>query len=508
MSAKTTVDDFSEPKTEMEIVTNAPDASSLMLTARSFGNYDLAGALADLIDNSIKAKSRQIEIECSLLSNNDCQVRIRDDGDGMSAAELKSAMRPASSSPETERAEDDLGRFGWGMKSASFSQCRRLIVVSRKNGTNSAASWDLDEIDNWSMGFCSGSVADAFLETPLPGESGTELIWRNCDRLSENRTINREQFNEAIAEACSRISLIFHRYLSGDEGRSAKLRITVNGTQLDPVDPFCRNNEATIPYPAEPIRISRNNRNHTVLMKAFVLPHYSKLSSREYEEYGGREGYVRNQGFYVYRNRRLIISGTWFRLAKHGELSKLVRVQIDIPNALDDMWKITVDKSDAQLPAALKSRMKTLVDSFRSQSRKVIGSKGAPIDAGSTTQVWKKFVRHGRIRYTVNREHPMISTLQGELDQKGRALLKTLLEMVETQVPVDSINHEVSNSPHEIEQNFTSREELVTFLDASLPLLMSKSRSPDALKELLSQTEPFASHMKVVEEELHELLGH
>lgn len=491
----------------MGMIPNAPDASSLMLTARSFGNYDLAGALADLIDNSIKARSKNIEIECNFLEDCDCEVRIRDDGQGMSADELKRAMRPASSSPEAERAEDDLGRFGWGMKSASFSQCRQLTVITKQAGTTSAASWDLDSIDGWSMGFCTGPAAEGLLDRPLKKGSGTELIWRNCDRLSENRTITREQFNDAIAEACSRISLIFHRYLSGDLGKLPRLNISVNGTPLEPVDPFCRSNEATIPSPVEPIQIKRGDRSYTVMMKAFVLPHYSKLSSREYEEYGGREGYVRNQGFYVYRNRRLIISGTWFRLAKHGELSKLVRVQIDIPNALDDMWKITVDKSDAQLPAALKSRMKSLIDGFRTQSRRVIGSKGASIDQPSKTQVWNRLVRQGRIRYVVNRNHPVIAALDNELNQNGRPLLRSLLGMIETQVPVDSINHEVSTSPHGIEQNFTSREELVDFLDASLPALMAKSGSPAALKDLLSSTEPFASNMNIVEEELNAFLA-
>ena len=106
-------------------------------------------------------------------------------------------------------------------------------------------------------------------------------------------------------------------------------------------------------------------------MQAFVLPHYSKLTQSEHERFGGKEGYIRNQGFYVYRNRRLIISGTWFGLAKHGELSKLVRVRIDIPNSLDEIWKITLDKSDAQLPVALKNRMKRLIGNFRTTSHRV-----------------------------------------------------------------------------------------------------------------------------------------
>ena len=92
-----------------------------MTSARSFGNYDLSSALADLLDNSIKAKARSIEIKC-IQKDDGPEVRILDDGFGMSAIELHRAMRPASTNPDEERARDDLGRFGWGMKSASLSE--------------------------------------------------------------------------------------------------------------------------------------------------------------------------------------------------------------------------------------------------------------------------------------------------------------------------------------------------------------------------------------------------
>ncbi len=100
-----------------------------MMSARSFGNYDLAGALADLIDNSIKADAKNVWILCKF-NNGDPIVSVRDDGHGMSAMELEQAMKPASTNPTAERSPDDLGRFGWGLKSASFSQCRELVVLS------------------------------------------------------------------------------------------------------------------------------------------------------------------------------------------------------------------------------------------------------------------------------------------------------------------------------------------------------------------------------------------
>ena len=79
-------------------VTNPPDAGALMMSARSFGNYDLAGAIADLIDNSIKAKARKIALTCHF-NDGKPEIRIVDDGSGMSRDELHAAMRPREHKP-------------------------------------------------------------------------------------------------------------------------------------------------------------------------------------------------------------------------------------------------------------------------------------------------------------------------------------------------------------------------------------------------------------------------
>ncbi len=88
------------------------------------------------------------------------------------------------------------------------------------------------------------------------------------------------------------------------------------------------------------------------------------------------KAFYKNEGFYVYRNNRLIIYGTWFRLIKHGELSQIARISIDIPNSLDNIWKITIDKSDAQLPSALRARLRQIVTVLKSRAVKVHRSRG------------------------------------------------------------------------------------------------------------------------------------
>lgn len=485
-------------------IRNPPDASALMTTARSFGNYDLAGALADLIDNSIKAHSRNIDITCTFLESRDCEVRVRDDGDGMSKAELIAAMRPASTNPTEDRSPDDLGRFGWGMKSASFSQCKILTVISSTGKSLDGARWNLDDIADWSMDILDSASSNSVLLDEFGTKSGTELIWTNCDRLSENGTLTRDQFNSLIVEARKKLSLIFHRYLSGDGGKIKTLKVRVNGTPLDIIDPFCTSNLATRAFATEPIPLQVDAGVEEIEMQAFTLPHYSKLTAAEYEEFAGEEGYVKNQGFYVYRNRRLIIWGTWFKLAKHGELSKLVRVRVDIPNTLDEMWKITVDKSDAQLPAVLKQRMKSLVDGFRKTSTRVYRSKGARVDQEKMSSVWERRVRNQIVKYGINENHALVRATLNAMDNDGKQKLKALLGLIESEIPLESINYTLGDSPHAVQQRATSPEEFKKRFLADLPLLMADTGTPEKLCEMLKLTEPYSSNWTNVEDILKE----
>lgn len=258
------------------IVANPPDASALMTSARSFGNYNLARALADLLDNSITAGATSIEITCSYGAGTP-EVRVRDNGGGMSANKLQLAMRPASVNPDDERAADDLGRFGWGMKSASFSQCKRLTVVSKKAGAYSAACWDLEDIDGWSMSSYTRQEAKNLLQEPIPGSSGTELIWQKCDRLSEGNSLSSGQFTEIIAYARRGLSLVFHRFISGSGVK--QIAISLNGTPLDALDPFHAKHPATQAFPPEGFHVGDGEE---VTMRAYTLPHYSKLQQDEF----------------------------------------------------------------------------------------------------------------------------------------------------------------------------------------------------------------------------------
>jgi hypothetical protein len=482
----------------MRFERNPPDASALMTSARSFGNYDLSSALADLLDNSIKAKALKVDIRCIRLDG-EPEVRILDDGEGMSQVELYKAMRPASTNPDAERAADDLGRFGWGMKSASLSQCRRLTVLTRRDGLLSGAVWDLDDLHDWKMGILEEEEIAERANPRLLERNGTEVIWTRCDRLSEFGAVKSRGFNDLVAHAKAQLALIFHRYLAGEAG-IRKLSISFNGDVLKPVDPFLVQNEATQRLPRETLQLPEGS----IDVQAYILPHYSKISAADHERLGGEEGFVRNQGFYIYRQHRLIMHGTWFRLVRHGELSQLVRIAVNIPNSLDAMWKITLDKADAQLPSGLRSRLKDIVDGLKIKSVNVFQSRGGKIKSSAgTTQVWAKYVRNGEIRYYINREHPLLADLLESEDEETARAVGAAFGIIEDGFPAISIGEDVSTKRGMMNQSPIDRTTFIEKLDAALPSLLHQADGKfTALADLLKVTEPWASQIGIVQEHL------
>jgi len=484
----------------LKYLSNPPDAASLMTSARSFGNYDLSSALADLIDNSIKARARSIDIRCVRKADGP-EVRILDDGSGMSAEELYRSMRPASTNPDHERSPDDLGRFGWGMKSASLSQCRHLIVLTHQGGELAGASWDLDDLADWKMGILEDAEIRDLASQQLLERAGTEIVWSKCDRLSEFGHVANNGFNDLVAHAKRQLSLIFHRYLGGEEGLR-KLKVIFNGDALKPADPFMRSHDATQAQPKEALTLD----GQPVEVQAFILPHYSKVTAHEHEQLGGEEGFVRNQGFYVYRQHRLIMHGTWFRLVRHGELSQLVRIAVNIPNSLDAMWKITLDKADAQLPTGLKSRLKDIVDGLKRKSGKVFQSRGGRIrDEAGKTSVWAKYVRNGEVRYYLNREHPLIAGMLEDEDQARSRAFAAALGIIEDCFPVISIGEDYSSRPEMMNQSVVDRDTFIEKLDAALPALLVRAEgSFSTLRGILAATEPWSTQTPLVEQHLKE----
>lgn len=477
-----------------EVLKNPPDASALMEASRSFGNYDLAAALADLIDNSISAGAKTISIDFEL-DDSASYIRIADDGAGMSRAELIQAMRPASRSPLEERDPQDLGRFGLGLKTASFSQARSLTVVTQRSGKAFSASWDLDKISDWEMTVNeTDNPKELFLENEL-FETVTEVVWRKLDRVTENGILGRDEFNRLIASSADQLSLIFHRYMEPQRSPKFKqISIFLNGEKLTPHDPFKRKHPATQELDTEEIDISGSK----VVFTPFILPHFSKLPTNEYEQLAGEEGYIKNQGFYVYRNRRLIIHGTWFKLFRHGELSKLARVRVDIPNTLDEQWRITVDKSDAQIPSVLKRRLRDLTEKIGNQSSRAFRQRGSRINRNGITAVWQRTVSGGQIKFGINKENQLIKSFEQGLSKEKQNNFRDLLSVIASSFPIEAVHSDYADNPNSLVQAETDPEKILTVAREFVQGMISTEIPQHAVIEVLKQHEPFCNFAEMI----------
>ena len=398
--------------------------------------YSLSTALADLVDNCIVAGATNIQI-FSTPDTADLKVGILDDGAGMTDDELLEAMRLGTRSPLEERAQSDLGRFGLGLKTASFSQCRVLTVVTRVKGTTAVARWNLDHIaesGKWQV-----QIPDNLTSIPwvdLLGSSGTLVVWEQIDLGPDDvdSSKNSDDFVRQLDEARSHLELVFHRFLSGEPGRR-KTKIEMNRRSLEPYDPFHSSHPATIAGPEERIQVA----NEHVLVQAFTLPHYGKVTAAQWERYARPDGYIRSQGFYLYRERRLIIYGTWFGLARQSELTKLARVRIDMPNALDGAWKIDVKKASAQLPPPVRARLRRIIDPLAATSKNVFQTKGKKLIEDNRIPVWTRLQNKNRISYRINSEHPMVLQFLSRLPPSHKDDFLKVLEVAGASLPMDAL---------------------------------------------------------------------
>ena len=484
----------------MRVLEIPPKPSPLIESIRAIG-YSLSTALADLVDNCIAARAETIQILTSLEAP-DLKIGILDDGVGMTDGELLEAMRLGSRSPLEERAESDLGRFGLGLKTASFSQCRMLTVVTRTNGTIASARWNLDHIaesGRWQV-----QVPDDLTSIPWTehlGSSGTLVVWEQLGHRTDNGDSSRNMadFVRQMDETRSHLELVFHRYLSGEPGRRS-VSIQMNNRPLEPFDPFHSRHPATIAGPEERIRVADEN----VLVQAFTLPHHGKVTPAEWERYGGPEGYVKNQGFYVYRERRLIIHGTWFGLARQTELTKLARVRIDMPNTLDGAWKIDVKKASAQLPPPVRERLRRIIEPLGAASKRVYRTKGRKLIEENRIPVWNRIQNKNQISYRINDEHPMVLDLLSRLPPEARGDLLRVIEVAGTSLPMDALFADLGGDAESVVGDATSEPALRYAALATFGHLRSAARSIEDVLTMMRVAEPFRSNWERTEEIIRE----
>lgn len=464
-----------------------PNPKSIINSYRSFG-YNLSTAIADIVDNSISANANEIFIDYKW-EGQDSFIAISDNGFGMNKDELVIAMTPGSKDPEEPRSEKDLGRFGMGLKTASFSQCKRLTCISKKTSyTTIKRCWDIDFINDkeeWQLlDYVSN---DDFLNKINGEQSGTTVLWEKLDRIVGNANSNNESvktaFYQELLNVRKHLSLVFHKFIE-----SKKIKIFFQSEEIEPYNPFLLNLN---PKP----EMGLSERFDNVEITYFILPHMSEIGKEDYEKSGGSLGWFQQQGFYVYRGDRLLVASDWLGLEKKRDYSKLARIAISISNANDFNWNLDIKKSTATPPVEIRRELSRIAKMAIIKSAKIYNWRGQKTlsETGNINHepLWKdEKTREGVKKYRINRKHPIISSLLAE----NNKLTGKALKLLEDNVPIELILSNQNEDPsfHELEKHSENpTDELINLAIELYKIYVSQGVPASLAKQQIMGATPF-----------------
>jgi hypothetical protein len=333
----------------------SPNFKKLDVALRSIG-YSFEVAVADVIDNSIDAKAKYILVRLITRRDGQLDLAIWDDGHGMNDKTLKEAMRfGADVSQELER----LGKFGLGLKLASLSQAREFHVVSAKDGKLSGRAWLEHGIaDDFSCTIYDNNECKQLISEAVPDRvftlSATLVWWSHLYRVGQHHSRPEEHAQKLMHRLEHYLALAFHRFLTG---KARKVNITLDifdqaagrsgiPITLDPLDPFSYPQSGVNEFPAD-MYLEGPYKNR-MKIKAHIWPPNSVAP--EYKLPGGANS---RQGFYFYRNNRLIQGGGWNGMRESEPHSSLARIEMDIGADFDITVSLDVKKVEIQLPPDL-----------------------------------------------------------------------------------------------------------------------------------------------------------
>lgn len=471
--------------------------SSLIENFRAFG-YSLPDALADIIDNSIAAGAKNVWIRFTWKSDKSF-ISITDDGSGMTKDDLVEALRPGTKNPFADRKEEDLGRFGLGLKSASFSQCRRLTVISKKaDSAISYRTWDLDYVEQCKKWQLLNYISDPSLAEELNGKSqGTIVIWEKPDRIlydQNKQLIPSRKFLELIREAEQHLSMVFHRFIE-----KATLKLWINDTIVPAWNPFLLMEEATQSFPTEEFG------NGDIRITGFVLPHVSKIGPEKYKKAEGINGWTAQQGFYIYRKDRMLVTGDWLGIFRKEDVTRLARIVIEMDARLDFAWQLDIRKSRAVPPKIFRDQLKRYAAGVRKAAIDVYNFRGknSVRKADSNTKfefAWITEQLNDRQYFRINRNHTLVKSLM-ENPAVPKRELKALLLLLETTLPVPAILlNENQNNDRPSEAGIPATDAEITGLIQTIyDQLLKKGKSPEEAVEELYTIEPLSDFPHLVE---------
>lgn len=429
-----------------EDVTPNPE---FLIKSISEQGYSLEAAIADLIDNSISAEAKNVEILTDI-ENEPFKLYLTDDGIGMSLEELKENMKFPSSSPEKLRQNNDLGRFGLGMKTASFSQTRKFTVISRKKGIEkfNARTWDLeilksekawklivnteDEINKLLLDY--QKISKEHLKAFNNFGVNTIIIWEGLYKFEEYLKLeNRKKaLKKEISEITSDyLSLVFHKFME----QPNFLKIRINNSILEPFNPF--------PKKEKDLRVlefrEKTFSKDIIKMEGYILPSRSIEESKNGNSIWTTKykSLIDMEGIYIYRSNRIILFGGWNGIIKRAPRMQLARLKVDIGNSVDHLLHLNVAKSQVIIPHDLKKAFEDYVEVLKYESNKEYfnrTSKSISNKNENKFSLFEKVPSNKGMKVELNKNYPLLKEIENELSEKSKSNLKILIKMINTQI--------------------------------------------------------------------------
>lgn len=459
----------------------------LLKANRQLG-YSLREAVADLIDNSISANCT--EVEFSFDYNNGCPIfSLKDDGDGMSAADhsLIDCFKLGQSYSK-ERTPFDLGRYGCGLKTASLSQARKLIVISKQDGGEiDSRALDLDWIEEnnepWTLGYPEQEEVEPFYKWFQDRTKGTIIVWKNWDRAEKSEI----DFAESASGVQDYVSLCFHKFIA-----SKKVAIRSGLIPLNPIGPV----------PESAVKKDHEIKDG-VCIETYLLSNADDVTENPdvFNSVDLFDGLFDQQGIYIYRGNRLLNpqpmqsdGGNWFGFGKKTNASKLARVVISYTNNMDEKWQLDIKKTKSTIPSSFRKKIMEIQQTarYKSSTKHRRRQNRTTQDLNSSSRFWIKS-RNRETKsscYKLNRK----SLLVGDFIEKNKISQKAIdefLSVIEKTLPYNEILSDYDNDKNIFDDNVFEYSDL-KYWSLSAEFHIRKKMAKDNVQLVVAATEIYS----------------
>lgn len=369
---------------------------------RDIGYKHTGSALAELVDNSFQAGAEHIHIafETNKSGAKVTSLAVIDDGDGMIPDMIRFAVMWGGTHRENDRA--GIGRYGYGLPSASVSQGKRFSVYSvPAGGKVHCVTMDVEEISEGQYTDNTGEIVipkavaaqlpkfvQEHIKARLPGGKlthGTVVVIEKLDKMTAT-TVNglRNHLLEFFG-------ITYQKLL-----RNAQ--IMVHDTVLEPIDPLFTTPgfrfydfDADRAQALDPLRIeikSEDGKEVKGVMEvrfAYMPPTFGSIDKKK----NAQDKKNQNPRFSIMKEYNGVLfyrMGRFLDCVRHTPFHTFVnndryfKIEVDFPAVLDEYFNVSTSKQRVDVSEAIWNKLKeagivkaisTLTGKYRSEKRQV-----------------------------------------------------------------------------------------------------------------------------------------